>query len=113
MRFERRVGLAAALAFAEVDLLVVQRADFGVYVAAGPATVLGAWCSYFLLDYLALCLLAAVVAWLGGRWPAREKPAAQETRRKSTSNTASRPDTSCIALTSRAPVGRIVPPPKA
>ena len=113
MRFEQRVGLAAALAIAEVDLLVVQRADFGVHVAAAPAVVLGAWCGYFLLDYLALCMLSAVAAWMRGLRPAGARPAAQAARRKSTSRTASRPDTSCVARTRRAPAGKIVPPPNA
>jgi hypothetical protein len=75
MRFEQRVGLAAALAIAEVDVLVVHRADFGIHVAAGPAVVLGAWSGYFLLDYLALCVLSAVAAWMRGWRPAGARPA--------------------------------------
>ncbi len=69
MRFGQRVGLAAALAVAEVDLLVVQRADFGEQVAARPGTLLTALGAYFLLDYLGLCLLALAVAWLRGCRP--------------------------------------------
>jgi hypothetical protein len=67
MRFEQRVGLALAAAVAEVYLFVVQRADFGVQVAAGPAALIFALAAYFLLTYLTLCAFQVAAAWLRGR----------------------------------------------
>ena len=117
MRFGQRVGLAAAVAVAEVDLLVVQRADFGVQVAAQPGALLVAFGAYFLLDYLGLCVLALALAWLRGCRPVAqprvEQRLDQSARGKSTSSTASRPEGSCTARTRRAPGGRLVPPPRA
>ena len=116
MGFGQRVGWAAALAVAEVYLLVVQRADFGVYVAADPGAVLLAFGGYFLLDYLGLCILWAAAAWLRGFWIVRREQrvrGGQPARGKSTSSTASCPDPSWIARTTRAPAGSGVPPSSA
>ena len=115
MWFGQRVAWAAALAVAEVDVLVVQRADFGAYVAANPGVVLVAFGAHFLLDYLGLCLLSAA-AWLRGFGTTRQgqsERADQPGRGKSTSRTASCPDPSWIARTTRAPAGSGVPPSSA
>ncbi len=113
MRFGQRVGLAAALAVGETSVLVVQRADYGAYVALGPGVLLVAFGAYFLLNYLGLCILWGTLAWLRGFWRVRERQADQPEAGKSTRRTASRPDGSWIARTRRAPAGSGVPPPSA
>ena len=113
MGFRQRVGLAAALAAAEVDLLVVQRADFGTTVAARAAVVVGAAVAYFLLSYLAVSALNALWAWLRCGPPTLGYETGQDAPGKSIRSTASRPARSWAARTNRAPGGKLVPPPSA